>query len=151
MRQLYIQFDAETGEVLTAQLRDAALPAPWVDTGETDFPPFPTQVPTNRVPKLTYRGGKLTWVFNPEPEPEPEPEPVGNADTLADPLAGLTLADIKARRLEAYRAQVDPLTCELARLRDTGGTEDEIATVRAERDRLAAHIAAQFPYPSSEL
>lgn len=50
-------------------------------------------------------------------------------------------------RAAAYRERVDPITCEIARLRDMGGTDEEIAEAEARREAAVAAVKAQFPYP----
>lgn len=55
--------------------------------------------------------------------------------------------EARASRAEAYAATVDPITCEIARLRDMGGTADEIAEAEARREAAVSAIKAQFPYP----
>ena len=55
--------------------------------------------------------------------------------------------EVEAMRQEAYRLRVDPITCEISRLRDMGGTEDEIAEAMARREAEVARIKAEMPYP----
>ena len=50
-------------------------------------------------------------------------------------------------RAAAYRATVDPITCEIQRLRDMGGSAAEIAEAEARREAAVAAIKAQWPYP----
>ena len=58
-----------------------------------------------------------------------------------------THEEIEAARAAAYRATVDPLTCEIARLRDMGGSAEEISEAEARREAAVAAIKAQWPYP----
>lgn len=53
-------------------------------------------------------------------------------------------------RAAAYRATVDPLTCEIQRLRDMCGSEEEIAEAEARREAAVAAVKAQYPYPEEE-
>ena len=78
----------------------------------------------------------------PHDEPAPAPEP-------AEPTAP-THEEIEAARAAAYRERVDPITCEIQRLRDMGGTDDEIAEAEARRAEAVAAIKAQYPYPEEE-
>ena len=55
--------------------------------------------------------------------------------------------EAKQARAAAYRATVDPITCEIQRLRDMGGTDEEIAEAEARREAAVAAIKAQWPYP----
>ena len=70
----------------------------------------------------------------------------------------LLLSDIPAptheeqseKRAEAYRAEVDPITSHIQRLRDEEQTpeiEAEIADLIAERTEKVAAIKEQYPYP----
>lgn len=74
-----------------------------------------------------------------EPKPTEPPEPPAP-----------THEEIEADRAAAYRATVDPITCEIARLRDMGGTAEEIAEAEARREAAVAAIKAQWPYPKEE-
>lgn len=58
-----------------------------------------------------------------------------------------TQEEIEALRAAAYRERVDPLTCQISRLRDMGGTEDEIAEAMARREQEVASIKREMPYP----
>lgn len=55
--------------------------------------------------------------------------------------------EAEAARAAAYRQSVDPITCEIARLRDMGGSAAEIADAEARRAEAVAAIKAQWPYP----
>lgn len=55
----------------------------------------------------------------------------------------------KARQ-EAYKAEVDPITCHINRLKDEEQTEEiiaEIASLVEERKAKVAEIKARYPYP----
>lgn len=60
------------------------------------------------------------------------------------------IAEIQAQRKQAYITRVDPITAEISRLRDMGGTEDEIAEAMARREKEVEAIKAEYPYPTSE-
>ncbi len=62
-----------------------------------------------------------------------------------------TREEIEAARAAAYRATVDPLTCEIQRLRDMCGSAEEIAEAEARRAEAVAAIKAQWPYPEDEV
>ena len=58
----------------------------------------------------------------------------------------------KARE-EAYKAEVDPITCHIQRLGDEEQTPEviaEIASLVEERKAKVAEIKARFPYPVEE-
>lgn len=61
---------------------------------------------------------------------------------------GKTREEVQAERKRAYIDRVDPITSEISRLRDMGGTEDEIAEAVARREREVASIKRDLPYPS---
>lgn len=58
------------------------------------------------------------------------------------------------KRAEAYRAEVDPITSHISRLRDAEQTEGitaEIAELIAERDAKVAEIKERYPYPTDPI
>lgn len=63
----------------------------------------------------------------------------------------LDVGDVRALREALYKLHVDPITCEIQRLRDMGGTADEIADAEARREAAVASIKAQWPYPEEEV
>lgn len=74
-----------------------------------------------------------TWVIEAIPEPLP-----------------LTKEEIQALRSEAYKAEVDPITCHIQRLGDEEQTAEiiaEIANLVAERKAKVEEIKARYPYP----
>lgn len=94
--------------------------------------------------RLRVTDGTLEWarvaIDEPaEQEPAEPPEPTAPTHT-----------EISQARAAAYRATVDPITCEIARLRDMGGIADEIAEAEARREAAVAAIKAQLPYPEEE-
>ena len=78
--------------------------------------------------------------------PREEPAPAPEAEAPAAP----TREEIEAARAAAYRATVDPITCEIARLRDMGGSAEEIAEAEARREAAVAAVKSQWPYPEEE-
>ena len=85
--------------------------------------------------ELVVKDGALQWVsFKLEEQPEPEAP------------SAPTHAEIEQARAAAYRATVDPITCEIARLRDMGGSADEIAEAEARREAAVAAIKESYPY-----
>ena len=58
-----------------------------------------------------------------------------------------THEEIETARAAAYRATVDPITCEIARLRDMAGSAKEISEAEARRAEAVAAVKAQWPYP----
>lgn len=49
-------------------------------------------------------------------------------------------------REKAYEAEVDPISCHIARLRDDDPESEEIATLIAERTAKREEIKAKYPY-----
>lgn len=129
-----IRYAQETGRVLMV----SALDAPRA--GDLVVETLPEEPPPERgfIHELRVVDGALVWARVAVEEP-PEPEPEA-------PRAP-THAEIEAARAAAYRATVDPITCEIARLRDMDGTADEIAEAEARREAAVAAIKAQWPYP----
>lgn len=75
--------------------------------------------------------------------PHDEPAPAPEAEAQHAPAR----EEIEAARASAYRATVDPITCEIQRLRDMGGTDEEIAEAEERREAAVAAIKEQHPYP----
>ena len=64
-----------------------------------------------------------------------------------------TKEEIQALRSEAYRNEVDPITCHIQRLGDEEQTPEliaEIANLVAERKSKVEEIKARYPYPVVE-
>ena len=59
----------------------------------------------------------------------------------------LDVGDVRSLREALYKLHVDPITCEIQRLRDMGGTDEEIAEAEARREAAVDAIKAQYPYP----
>lgn len=114
--------------------------------GAVEVPEVPDmpEVPKGKRPELRLDAEvpQLYWeLVDAHDEPAPAPE---------EPPAP-THEEVEASRAAAYRATVDHITCEIARLRDMGGTEDEIAEAEARREAAVAAIKAQYPYPEEEV
>jgi hypothetical protein len=65
-----------------------------------------------------------------------------------------TKEEIQALRSEAYRNEVDPITCHIQRLGDEEQTPEliaEIANLVAERKAKVAEIKARYPYPAEPI
>ena len=77
--------------------------------------------------------------------PHDEPTPAPEAEAPSAP----THEEIEQARAAAYRATVDPITCEIARLRDMCGSAQEIAEAEARREAAVAAVNAQYPYPEA--
>lgn len=109
----------------------------------------------NTATNTFYRGGALKTadgtIFNPTeatlkahgyetytPPPPPPPQP-------------MTHEEIEQARAAAYRERVDPITCEIQRLRDMGGSSEKIAEAEARREAAVAAIKEQHPYPEDEV
>lgn len=139
MKTLHIQVD-ENGFVvwgLLAERKDA----PWINTGLTARPEAPEV--DGKVARMKWQDGAIAWAYEDIPAlPEPTPE------TPTEPPAP-THAEIEAARASAYRQTVDPITCEIQRLRDMGGSEAEIAEAEARREAAVAAVKAQYPYPEA--
>lgn len=110
--------------------------------GAVEVPEVPEmpEVPQGKRPELRLdaEGQRLYWALVDAPE-EPTPAP-------EEPPAP-THEEVEQARAAAYRATVDPITCEIARLRDMGGSAQEIAEAEARREAAVAAIKEQHPYP----
>ena len=56
-------------------------------------------------------------------------------------------------RAEAYKVEVDPITCHINRLKDeeqTSEIQEEIETLQAERETKVNEIKQRYPYPTEE-
>lgn len=93
------------------------------------------------VHELRVVDGALIWVRVAIEEPA-EQAPAEPPEPTAP-----TREEIEAARAAAYRERVDPITCEIQRLRDMGGTAEEIAEADARREAAVAAIKEQHPYP----
>ena len=64
-----------------------------------------------------------------------------------------TKEEVSALREEAYKSEVDPITCHIQRLGDEEQTAEiiaEIAELVEERKAKVAEIKARYPYPEVE-
>lgn len=131
-----IRYEQETGLVLMV----SALDAPRA--GDLTVEALPDEPPAERgvIHELRVVDDALIWArVAVEESPEPEPEA---------PSAP-TREEIEQSRAAAYRATVDPITCEIARLRDMGGSAEDIAEAEARREAAVAAVKAQWPYPEA--
>lgn len=104
----------------------------------------------NPTTKTFYRGGAFRTaegtIFNPTEETlkahgyEPYTPPV-------IPPHEPTAEEITELRKAAYTTRVDPITCEIERLKEMGGTPEEIEEARYRRSEEVAAIKAEYPYP----
>lgn len=72
---------------------------------------------------------------------------------LLEDIPAPTHEEQSAKREEAYRLDVDPITCHINRLRDeepTQETVERIAELIADRDMKVAEIKAMYPYPDED-
>ena len=130
----------EDGRVVRIDYAAQALRPGAVEVPEV--PEMP-EVPQGKRPemRLDAEGQRLYWALVEAPdEPTPAPE---------EPAAP-TREEIEQARAAAYRERVDPITCEIQRLRDMGGSDEEIAEAEARRAEAVAAIKAQWPYPEEE-
>ena len=136
MKTLHIQVD-DNDFVVWGLLAEHKGP-PWINTGLTYRPEAPEVY--GKSARMKWQDGAIAWAYEdihapPEPEPEAPRAP--------------THEEVEAARAAAYRQTVDPITCEIARLRDMGGTEAEIAEAEARRKAAVASIKEQYPYPEA--
>lgn len=87
---------------------------------------------------MILQDGKIAYRIDQLPEPEPEEPHIPTAE------------EITALRKAAYTTRVDPITCEIERLKEMGGTEDEIEAARQRRAEEVAAIKSEYPYPEEE-
>ena len=137
MKTLHIQVDGD-GKVVWSLMAEHRN-APWIDTGLTARPKPPEA--DDMVARMVWKDGTIDWELRPV-QTQPEPAP---AEPPEPPVP--THSEIEAARAAAYRERVDPITCEIARLRDMGGSAEEIAEAEARREAAVAAIKAQWPYP----
>ena len=107
--------------VIATTIRKPSNMDGWVAVNGT-LPPRPI-AEDDTEPRLILKDGALVW------------------------LVGKSRAEVEAERARAYRDRVDPITSEISRLRDMGGTEDEIAEAMERREAEVARIKAEMPYP----
>lgn len=135
-----IRYERESGRVTMMSAIDAPR------EGDLTVEALPAEPAAERgyMHELRVVDGALIWarVAIDEPAEQAPAEP-------PEPSAP-THEEIEKARAAAYRATVDPITCEIARLRDMGGTADEIAEAEARRAEAVSAIKAQYPYPEEE-
>ena len=69
------------------------------------------------------------------------------------PKPAPTKEEQQALRAEAYKQEVDPITCQINRLKDeehTPEVEQEISELQAERETKVEEIKERYPYPVEE-
>ena len=114
--------------------------------GAVEVPEVPEipEVPQGKRPemRLDAEGQRLYWALVDAPE-EPAPAP--------EVPPAPTREEVEQARAQAYRERVDPITCEIQRLRDMGGSAEEIAEAEARRAEAVAAIKAQWPYPQTKV
>lgn len=131
-----IRYEQETGRVLMM----SALDAPRAGDLTVEALPDEPQAERGFVNELRVVDGALVWSRVAVEEP-PDPEP--------EAPSAPTHAEVEASRAEAYRQSVDPITCEIARLRDMGGSSEKIAEAEARREAAVAAVKSQYPYPEA--
>ena len=107
------------GAVIATTIRKPANMYGWVSV-QGALPPRPIAEDTE--PRLMLVDGQLVW------------------------QVGKSREEVQAERKRAYIDRVDPITAEISRLRDMGGTEDEIAEAMRRREQAVAAVKAEFPY-----
>lgn len=112
---------ADDGVVIATTTNKSSNLDGWVEVDGT-LPPRPI-AEDDTEPRLMLVDGQLVW------------------------QTGKTRAEVEAERARAYRDRVDPITSEISRLRDMGGTEDEIAEAMERREAEVARIKEEMPYP----
>ena len=122
MSKVYIQTD---GEIVTAMQLSAEPLEGWTATNATAIPD--TSAEDGCTVEVRWDGKTLSVVQVPIPPP--------------------TREEVQAERKRAYIERVDPITAEISRLRDMGGTEDEIAEAMTRREREVAQIKSELTYP----
>lgn len=140
MKTLHIQVD-RSGVVVWSLLSEHR-DAPWIDTGLAERPKPPDA--EDMVARMVWKDGTIDWELLPV-QTQPEPAPAEPTEPTAP-----TNEEVEAARAAAYRERVDPITCEIARLRDMRGSAQEIAEAEARRAEAVAAIKAQYPYPDEE-
>ena len=112
---------ADDGVVIATTINNQINLDGWVAVDGT-LPPRPI-AEDDTEPRLMLEDGALVW------------------------QVGKSREEVQAERKRAYRDRVDPITSEISRLRDMGGTEDEIAEAMARREAEVASIKREMPYP----
>lgn len=120
-----IRLDGDT----VVQMREDSRAEPGEIVFSGDLPNIPEHL---RACHLAFDGHALQWVDDGVPAPQAQ-----------------TREEIEQSRAAAYRATVDPITCEIARLRDMGGSAEDIAEAEARREAAVAAVKAQWPYPEA--
>ena len=131
------------GRVMRIGYRDETLPKGAI---EVDAIPQEPMLAEGKACELIWDGKALSWrVYDVELPTEPPTEPTEPTEPQPP-----TRDEVEAMRQEAYRNRVDPITCEISRLRDMGGTEAEIAEAMERRANEVARIKDEYPYPEGD-
>ena len=127
-------FRVRDGFVTDVVATDEALKSPWIAAEDRQFP-----------------GGKVCWdnMVNLRWVDGAFVEMTPDYTSQSEPPATSTVTreDVELKRSSAYRSSVDPITCEINRLRDMLGTPEEIAEAEARREVAVKQIKEQYPYP----
>ena len=128
----------ESGRVTAMDFREARpTGAGWVDVGEAETPPVPDVGERQTVELYWTAEDGFRWEVSDLPPPPDVPGPTAEEAREA----------VREARQAAYRERVDPLTAEIARLRDMAPDDPRIAEAEAEREAAVAAIVAAHPYP----
>lgn len=122
------------GLVVRIGYRDETLAEGAIEV--SSIPDIP-ETANDEAADLYWIDGNLIWKVTAVPPPEPEPE---------EPHIP-TAEEITEMRKSAYISRVDPITCEIERLKEMGGTPEEIEAARYRRAEEVAAIKAEYPYP----
>lgn len=129
---------AEDGRVTRIGYQDKVLPKGAI---AVDAIPAESETDETQVAVLYYTNGALEWRIEAAP-PMPEPEPEEPHKPTAE--------EITEMRKAAYVQRVDPITCEIERLKEMDGTPEEIEDARYRRAEEVSAIKAEYPYPEKE-
>lgn len=131
----------ESNRVVSLSALDAPKAGDIVIEGPLPDPPEHGEAETA---VLCVKDGRFVWRIEPcEPPTAPGP---GTAEAPAP-----TREEQEAKRQAAYRERVDPLTAEIARLRDMAPADPRIAEAEAERATAVAAVVAEYPYPNESV
>ena len=112
----------------------------WLDAGAAKEPPMPDVGERQTVELYWTAEDGFRWELSDLPPPPEIPGPTAEEAREA----------VREARQAAYRERVDPLTAEIARLRDMAPDDPRIAEAEAEREVAVAEVVAANPYPTEE-
>ena len=131
----------ESGRVTAMDFREARpTDEDWVDAGAAKEPPMPEVGERQMVELYWTAEDGFRWELSDLPPPPEIPGPTPEEAREA----------VREARQAAYRERVDPLTAEIARLRDMAPDDPRIAEAEAEREAAVAEVVAAHPYPAEE-